>query len=108
VKIFTKCLLLAVPLVCSVGCYKPKVSPEAIMAVTEIQEQNATPDLEVIGSVEVSVPGDPRFPDLGIMNGRGACREAAYQKGATHFAIVVVKQGLMSTDVMAKIYRKHK
>lgn len=96
----------ALVLLSSSGCYKPYVSPEAIIAVTEIDEKNVPPELELVGSVEVSVPGDPRYPNLGITNGRGAVREATYKKGATHFAIVLVKQGLMSTDVVAKIYKR--
>ena len=88
------------------GCYKPYVSPEAVVRVSEINEKDVTPDLVFMGTVEVSVPGDARYTELGVTNGRGAVREAAYKKGATHFAIVVVKQGFMTTDVIAKIYQK--
>lgn len=98
--------MCVVAVVSSIGCYKPYVSPEAITAVTEVDEKNLPPNLEPLGVVEVSVTGDARYPELGITNGRAAAREAAYKKGATFFAVVVVKQGFMSTDVIAKIYRK--
>lgn len=93
-------------LIGGIACYKPYVSPEAIEKVSEVDEKNLPPDLEPMGTVEVSVTGDARYPELGITNGKSAVREATYKKGATFFAIVVVRQGFMSTDVIAKIYKK--
>jgi hypothetical protein len=98
--------LVPATLVITMACYKPTVSQAAIDHVSEVDAKNLPPNLEPMGTVEVSVAGGSRYTHMGEENGRAALYEATYKRGADCFAIILVKHGMSTTDVVAKVYKK--
>lgn len=99
-------LIATTALILTAACYKPTVSQAAIDHVHEVDEKSLPPGLEPMGTVQVSVPGGSRYTHMGEENGRAALYEETYKHGGEYFAIILVKHGLNTTDVVARIYKK--